>query len=56
MQLGSGVAVAVGRLEAMAPIRPLAWELPYTEGVALKRPKKKKKKKKNTKNTPRMKT
>ena len=29
------------------PIRPLAWELPYTMGVALKRQKKRKKKKKN---------
>ena len=34
---------------ATAPIRPLAWELPYASGVAIekaKRPKKKKKKKK----------
>ena len=34
------------RPEATAPIRPLAWEPPYAEGVALekdKRPKKKKK-------------
>ena len=32
------------RLEAIAPIRPLAWELPYAMGEALektKRPKKK---------------
>ena len=28
----------------MAPIQPLAWELPYAAGAALKRPKKKKKK------------
>jgi len=38
------------RPSATAPIRPLAWELPYAEGVALekaKRPGKKKKKKKN---------
>jgi len=28
---------------ATAPIQPLAWELPYAAGVALKRPKKKKK-------------
>ena len=27
------------------PIQPLAWELPYAAGGALKRPKKKKKKK-----------
>ena len=39
MWLGSGVAVAVG----WAPIRPLAWELPYAAGTALKRQKKKKK-------------
>ena len=36
------------RLAAGAPIRPLAWELPYARGVALKRqktpPKKKEKK------------
>ena len=31
----------------MVPIRPLAWELPYAAGAALK--KKKKKKKKTTK-------
>ena len=29
------------RLEATAPIRPLAWEPPYAVGVALKRKKKK---------------
>ena len=29
------------RLAAAALIRPLAWELPYAMGVALKRPKKK---------------
>ena len=34
--LGSRVAVAV-RLEAIALIRPLAWEPPYAEGAALKR-------------------
>ena len=32
------------RPEATAPILPLAWELPYAMGLALKRPKKKKKK------------
>ena len=26
------------RLAAVAPIQPLAWELPYAMGVALKRP------------------
>ena len=31
------------RQAATAPIRPLAWELPYATGAALKRPKKKKK-------------
>ena len=50
MWLRSGVAVAVvsikllwlwHRLAAAARIRPLAWELPHTEGVALKRKKKK---------------
>ena len=36
------------RLAAVAPIRPLAWELPYAMGVALKiKRKKKRKKKKN---------
>ena len=34
------------RLAATTLIRPLAWELPYALGVALKRPKEKKKKKK----------
>ena len=37
MQLGYNVAVAVGRPAAAALIRPLAWELPYAVGVALKR-------------------
>ena len=31
------------RPAAVAPIQPLAWELPYAEGAALKRQKKKKK-------------
>ena len=30
------------RPAAVAPIQPLAWELPYTEGVALERQKKEK--------------
>ena len=34
---------------AVAPIRPLAWELKYAESVALKKQKKKKKKKKKKK-------
>ena len=32
----SRVAVAVVRPAAVAPIRPLAWECPYAEDVALK--------------------
>ena len=32
------------RLTAIAPMRPLAWELPHVAGVALKRQKKKKEK------------
>ena len=32
---------------AMAPIRPLTWELPYATDAALKRKKKKKKSKKH---------
>ena len=38
------------RLAATAPIRPLAWEPPYAEGVAPKRQKTKKKKKSCLKN------
>ena len=34
------------RPEAAAPVQPLAWELPYAVGVALKRQKEKKKEKK----------
>ena len=34
------------RPAAVAPIQPLAWELPYAMGVDLKKQKKKKKKKK----------
>ena len=37
MWLGSHVAMA-----AAAPIQPLAWELPYARGTALKRKKEKK--------------
>ena len=43
-QLGSSTAVAVAAGEA--PIQPLAWELPYAAGVALKSEKKKKKERK----------
>ena len=45
MPLWSGVAVAVGRLVAMALIQPLAWEPLYATGMAIKRQKKKKRKK-----------
>ena len=39
LKLGSAVAVAVAvhRLAAAAPIRPLSQELPYAAGVVLKR-------------------
>ena len=45
MRLGSGTAVvvSVAVAVAVASIGPLAWELPYAVGIALKRPKKKKK-------------
>ena len=36
------------RLAVAAPIQPLAWELPYAIGVALKRQKEKIKKKEKT--------
>ena len=39
MRLGSGVAVAVA--STTAPIRPLAWEIPYAMGLALKSQKQK---------------
>ena len=38
-----------GRLAAAAPMRPLAWELPYAISMALKSKKKKKKKKEGRK-------
>ena len=41
MQRRSGVAVAVHRSAAAALIPPLAWELPYAPGAALKRKRKK---------------
>ena len=43
MQLKSGVAVAVAQATAAVAIQPLAWELPYATGSALKELKKKKK-------------
>jgi len=40
---GSSVATSCGvGVVATAPIQPLAWELPYATGAALKRQKKKK--------------
>jgi len=39
------------RLVATAPIRPLAWELPYAMGVALEKVKRQKKKKKKAQKT-----
>ena len=39
MQLGSGVAVALGRPAATAPNGLLAWEPPFAAHVALKRQK-----------------
>ena len=44
MWLGFGVAVAVHRLAATTPIRPLDLEPPYAVGVALEKTKKKKQK------------
>ena len=35
------VAVVVGSPQAVPPIQPLAWELPYAVGAALKKTKKK---------------
>ena len=42
MRLTSHVAVAVCTPAVVAPIGPLAWELPYATGAALKSMKKKK--------------
>ena len=53
IQLRSGIVVAVVyRLAAVAPILPLAWELPYATGVALKSKNNKNKSKKNVKKMP----
>ena len=41
---GSDPKLLWHRLVATAPIRPLAWELPYAKGAALEKTKKKKKK------------
>ena len=40
-RLGSHLAVAVAQPAAVALVWPLAWELPYTEDIALKKGKKK---------------
>jgi len=37
MWLGSSVAVAVVQTSAAAPIRPLAWGLPYAAHAAIKK-------------------
>ena len=37
MRPGSSVAVVVVQTAAAAPIQPLAWELPYATGAALKK-------------------
>ena len=42
MWLGSRMSVLWCRSAAVAPIQPLAWELAYASGAALKRRKKKK--------------
>jgi len=44
---GSGIGWWQHRLAATAPIGPLAWELPYAAGTALKKERKTKKKKKS---------
>lgn len=41
MYLGSSVAMAVAQAPGAAPIQPLAWDLPYATGVAIKRKEKK---------------
>ena len=35
MQLRSGIGVAVAQATAAAPIRPLAWELPYVTDAVI---------------------
>ena len=49
MRLGSRVAVALARLTATAPIRPLVWEPPYAAGAAPEKGKKTKNKQTNKK-------
>ena len=39
MWLGSSVVVSVAQLPAAAPDQPLAWELAYAAGEAIKRKK-----------------
>ena len=50
-QLRSHIAVLWGRLAAVAPIQPLAWELPYATTAALKSKKNPKKPKTNNNKT-----
>ena len=52
--MGEGSSVATscgGGVVATAPIQPLAWELPYATGAALKRQKKKKKEEEEIENS-----
>ena len=51
MRLGSRVAVALAWAGATAPIRPLAWEPPYTAGAVPQKAKRQKKKKKESQNS-----
>ena len=37
MKLGSDVAMAMVQASAVALIQPLAWELPYVTGAAIKK-------------------
>ena len=47
MRLRSHFAVAVARPVTTAPIRPLAWEIPYVTGAALEKAKQTNKQKRN---------
>ena len=49
-RLGSRVTVALHRPVAIAPIRPLAWELPCAAGAALEKAKRQKKQQQKKKN------
>ena len=54
MQLGSGIAWWWCRLAVVVWIQPLAWELPYAVGVALKRPPPQKKERERERKTYRL--